>query len=53
MCSKKIVYVGIDVEECSISLGGIIGKIGEFFDFKCMPDHGVLHKKLTIFFADR
>jgi transposase len=53
MVSKKIVYVGVDVDDTAFHGMGIIRGTGEYFEFKCKPDHGVLRKKLNDLFKDR
>ena len=53
MFSKKIVYVGVDVDDTAFHGAGIIRENGELFEFKCRPDHGVLRKKLNELFGDR
>ena len=47
MSAKKIVYVGLDVDDAAFHGAGIVRETGEFFEFKCKPDHGVLRKKLN------
>ena len=53
MFSKRIVYVGVDVNDTAFHGAGIILETGELFEFKCKPDHGVLRKKLNELFGDR
>ena len=53
MRSKKIVFVGIDVDDSAFHGAGIIRETGELFEFKCKPDHGVLRKKLKELFVDK
>jgi len=53
MVSKKIVYVGIDVDDTAFHGAGIVHETGELFEFKCKPDHGVLRKKLKDLFKDQ
>lgn len=53
MSFKKIVYVGVDVDDTAFHGTGIVRDTGEFFEFKCKPDCGVLRKKLNDLFGDR
>jgi transposase len=53
MSSKKIVYVGLDVDDTAFHGAGIIRETGELFEFKCKPDHGVLRKRLAKLFGDK
>lgn len=53
MSSKKIVYVGLDVDDTAFHGAGTILETGEFIEFKCKPDHGVIRKKLKEHFGDR
>ncbi|MBN1294859.1 MAG: IS110 family transposase [Candidatus Latescibacteria bacterium] len=53
MLLKKIVYVGIDVDDTAFHGAGVVLETGEFFEFRCKPDHGVLRKKLNDIFGDR
>jgi transposase len=53
MSSKKIVYVGLDVDDTAFHGAGLDFQTGECFEFKCKPDHGVLRKKLKELFSDR
>lgn len=48
---KKIVYVGLDVDDKSFHGAGIIRETGELFEFRCKPEHGVLRGKLKELFA--
>lgn len=52
MSSKKIVYVGLDVDDTAFHGMGLVLETGECFEFKCKPDHGVLRKKLDDLFKD-
>jgi len=52
MSKKKIVFVGLDVDDTAFHGAGIVRETGEIFEFKCKPDHGVLRKKLTDLFGD-
>jgi hypothetical protein len=51
MSTKNIVYVGVDVDDTAFHEAGIVRETGEFFEFKCKPDHGVLRKKLDVLFS--
>ena len=53
MTTKKIVYVAIDVDDKAFHGAGIVRETGEFFEFKCKPDQGVLKKKLKEVFSNR
>lgn len=53
MFVKKIVYVGLDVDDTAFHGTGLVLETGEVFEFKCKPDHGVLRKKLKYLFGDR
>ncbi|MBN1983789.1 MAG: transposase, partial [Chitinivibrionales bacterium] len=53
MSSKKIVYVGLDVDDTAFHGMGLVMETGECFEFKCKPDHGVLRKKLNEIFKDQ
>jgi transposase len=53
MSSKKIVYVGLDVDDTAFHGSGLVLETGEFYEFKCKPDNGVLRKKLNSLFGDR
>jgi len=50
MSEKKIVYVGLDVDNAAFHGQGLLLETGECFVFKCKPDHGALLKKLTDLF---
>jgi transposase len=50
MTTKKIVYVGIDVDDKAFHGAGLSLETGEFVQFKCKPDFGVLRKKLEKLF---
>ncbi len=52
MISKKIVYVGIDVDDKAFHGAGLSLDTGEFVQFKCKPDFGVLKKKLLTLFPE-
>ena len=45
MTTKKIVYVGIDVDDKAFHGAGLSLETGEMVQFKCKPDFGVLRKK--------
>ena len=47
MSGKKIIYVGLDVDDKAFHGMGIFRETGEYFEFKCKPDYGVLRKKLN------
>ena len=53
MSVKKIVYVGLDVDDTAFHGMGLVLETGECFEFKCKPDHGVLRKKLNELFKDQ
>ncbi len=53
MSAKKIVYVGLDVDDTAFHGAGIVRETDELFEFKCKPDHGVLCKKLNVLFKDQ
>ncbi len=53
MVSKKIVYVGLDVDDTAFHGKSIVLETGEFFEFQCKPDAGVLCKKLHEIFGER
>jgi hypothetical protein len=53
MVTKKIVHVGVDVDDTVYHGKGIVLETGEFFEFKCKPDTGVLRKKLREIFGER
>jgi hypothetical protein len=53
MATKKIVYVGVDVDDTAFHGAGIILETGELFEFKCKPEHGVIRKKLNELFGDK
>ena len=53
MSSKKIVFVGIDVDETAFHGAGIVRETGELFEFKCKADFGALRKKLSDVFQGR
>jgi hypothetical protein len=50
---KKIVHVGVDVDDTAFHGAGIIHETGELFEFQCKPDAGVLRKKLREVFGER
>ncbi len=50
MTTKKMVYVGIDVDDKAFHGAGLSLETGEFVQFKCKPDFGVLRKKLISHF---
>ena len=52
MSSKKLVYVGLDVDDTAFHGMGLVLATGECFEFKCKPDHGVLRKKLRELFKE-
>jgi len=53
MSSKKIIYVGLDVDDTAFHGMGLDLETGECFEFKCKPDHGVLYKKLKELFKNQ
>lgn len=53
MSLKKIVYVGVDVDNTAFHGAGIFIETGEIVEFKCKPDHGVLRKKLNDLFKNK
>jgi transposase len=53
MSLKKIVYVGLDVDTTAFHGAGLILETGDFIEFKCKPDHGVLGKKLKELYGDK
>lgn len=53
MSSKKIVFVGLDVDETAFHGAGIVRETGELFEFKCKADFGALRKKLSDVFQGR
>lgn len=53
MLSKKIVYVGLDVDDTAFHGTGLVLETGECFEFKCKPDHGVLRKKIIDLFKEQ
>lgn len=52
MSTKKIIYVGIDVDDKAFHGAGLNLSTGEYTQFKCKPDSGVLIKKLRTLFPD-
>lgn len=50
---KKIVYVGLDVDDKSFHGAGIVAETGELIEFRCRPDHGVVCKKLVELFGNQ
>jgi transposase len=53
MVTKKIVHVGVDVDDTAYHVKGIVLETGEFFEFQCKPDAGVLRKRLREIFGER
>lgn len=53
MSTKKIVYVGIDIDDTAFHGAGIDPKTGEIFEFKCKSAQGILIKKLKSLFGNR
>ncbi len=52
MTAKKIVYVGIDVDDKAYHGAGISLDTGEYTQFKCKPDFGALKKKLLMLYPN-
>lgn len=53
MSTKKIIYVGVDVDDKHFHISGLDLKNGDCIEFKCKSDYGVLRKKLTERFGER
>jgi len=53
MSLKKIVIVGLDVDNSAFHGSGLVLESGEIFECKCTPDPGVLRKKLNERFSGR
>jgi transposase len=52
MSPKKLVNVGLDVDDTAFHGAGIDLETGEIFEFKCKADFGALRKKLENIFGD-
>ncbi|NLG16447.1 MAG: transposase [Fibrobacter sp.] len=53
MSVKKIVNVGLDVDNTAFNGTGLVLETGECLEIKCKPDHDVLRKKLNELFKDQ
>lgn len=53
MSTKKIIYVGIDVDDKAFHGAGLYLTTGEFTQFRCKPDAGALLKKMQTVFKGK